>query len=176
MPYPHLIRLRGPWEVVPQPPTAQDVAAPQQNVSLGPFSPPPTLRRAVISPVTRAAGPPARVRMPARWQDIPHSPQTTELRLCRHFGAPPLESHEQVWLVIAGLAPAAACELNGSPLTLVPTTPNHHACDISSLLAPRNLLTVIVPPPPVDSTHAAAPLTTPGPFREARLEIRAADP
>ena len=98
MAYPHVIRLRGPWDLQPLArfSSAADAAIIESTDPL-----PPAQR---INPLTdwgTALGPGFRGRA----------------RYSRRFNRPTgLEAHERVWLVVAGVDGHGQCLLDGQPL------------------------------------------------------------
>src|SRR5689334_22515172 len=95
MAYPHLIRLRGPWEYEP-------------------------LER-YSAASTGDLPPPGRVDFPAAWAAALGSDFFGRVRFRRRFNRPTgLEQHERVWLVAEGVAGLIAVTLNDQPLVGLP--------------------------------------------------------
>jgi len=91
------------------------------------------------------------IRLRGAWAVAGDGPR---FRLTRPFGWPAaLDPHERVWLVVAGAAPTDAVSVNGTPVG--------PEADITALLRPRNVVTLV-----------RATDSSPG---EVTLEIRRAD-
>jgi hypothetical protein len=111
----HVIRLRGPWELVTD---------------------------AVASDEPRRARESQRVTVPCDPAEILGTHFTGQVQLIRPFNTPTnLESHERVYLALEGLPPAATLALNGALLPC-PVGRNPARCDITAELALHNRLEV----------------------------------
>ena len=100
---------------------------------------------------------PHRIRLAGHWISAPLP--DGRARHARRFGAPrTLDPGERVWLVGVGVPGPAAVAVNGRPIAEVPAG-GDFAADVTSLLAPRNEVTV----------ESAA-----GPPAELAVEIRPA--
>jgi hypothetical protein len=187
MPYPHVIRLRGPWEYEP------------------------LARRSPLAPGGRGAGregeifadlpPPGRINLPADWSGTLGAGFRGRVRYRRRFNRPTgLEPGERVWLVIDGVDARGQYAMNGQPLSWIDGYALPAECDVTELLAASNVLEIDVElgsaEPTVSSRwpqqqtveateEPAANLPVPtdlrpgrerlagGPIGEVRLEIRA---
>src|SRR5438876_11024114 len=116
--YPHRIRLRGPWE---------------------------------YEPLARWEGqtgdlPPAgRMVLPCRWQEGGLGDFAGRVRFRRRFGYPGrIDSHERVWLTFEGVDAVADVSLNGHILGRHEGASEPFEFEVTSLLRPRNELTVEV--------------------------------
>ena len=136
----HPIRLRGPWDYQPLSAASGDAA----NLP--------------------AAG---RVRMPCDWAASLGSAFRGRVLYQRHFGCPTsLGPGDRVDLVFGAVRTAATARLNDRPLVDF-SGPNGARIDVTSRLAERNLLEVVV-------EHLAGELAG-GLVGEVRLEIFPAD-
>jgi len=115
--YPHVIRLRGPWEFQP---LARLIPGPDG---------------ALVE--TAAALPPAgRVTPPADWGSSLSPGFRGRVRYTRRFNRPTgLEPHERVWLVIDGVDACGSYALDGHPLGSIDGYALPAANDITDLLA-----------------------------------------
>jgi beta-galactosidase/beta-glucuronidase len=160
MPYPHAIRLRGPWQLEP-------------------------LARYVLSAegcVESADNLPTacRTTVPADWGSLLGDDFRGRVRYRRTFNPPPsLHAHERIWLVVEGVDARGTVALNGMSLGQVPGYAIVANFDVTSLISSRNEVILDVELPP-DSAGKGGPLR---PGREAlpggaigdvRLEIRSA--
>jgi hypothetical protein len=207
MSYPHVIRLRGPWDFEP----LERFAA--VNISIEPSgtsSPTPSPGATTPNPASESplAQPPdlpaaGRAQLPADWSAALGQSFCGRVRYTRRFNRPTnLDPSERVWLVIDGVDAHGDCAINGHKLGTIDGYALPAASDITSLLAPSNVLEIevelradapLIPPLPLGEGRgegspqiACAPdslsYTTPrpgragltgGPIGEVRLEIRA---
>src|SRR6266446_3772398 len=127
--YPHLIRLRGPWEVEP---VAQ-------------------LLRHADGRVARREGPvPPKFRMtlPGPWEASGLTAFAGRVRFRRRFGYPGrIDAHERVWLTFGGGTHAAEVWLNGVLLGRRDEGQGPFEYEITGLLKDRNELVVQVDAP-----------------------------
>lgn len=154
--YPHVIRLRGPWQ------REVRVRFDRQG-----------------TPLARVSSESRRVRLPDDWRDDLGPGFRGRVRYTRHFHRPSgLEPYERVWLICEGADRRTTWTLNGLPLHSLQGNSALLEVEITTRLERRNELCIDVelPPPPdagKDPPHPeAAPLTA-GVIREVRLEIRA---
>jgi hypothetical protein len=154
MPYPHTIRLRGPWQFT------------VLSCTTGRFA---NTLNAELSQ--------GRVVLPADWGDTLGADFCGRVRYTRHFNRPSgLDPHERVWCVIEGIDPAGNVALNDQPLGSVRGYALPESFDITPLLQERNQLTLDVEMPPLSQTQTPRPgrgHLPGGPVGEVRLEIRA---
>ena len=153
MPYPHAIRLRGPWEF--------DVL---ENAA------------ARAEPPTPISG---RATLPCDWLDALGAEFRGKVRYRRRFNRPSgLDPHERVWLIVEGVDACGAVALNDRELGRVRGYALPASFDVTELIAPNNELLVDVELPP-EVPGGAIPLRpgreslAGGPIGEVRLEIRA---
>jgi hypothetical protein len=138
--YPHRIRLRGPWDCEP---LAQTAGA-GSSFGTGPL--PDCFR----------------VTMPGRWRDGGLAGFGGRVLFRRRFGYPGrLDATERVWLTFAGVAGAAEVTLNDRFLG---KRTGAFDFEVTSLLAARNELKVIVESPTDDG----------GLWGEVAMEVRRA--
>ncbi len=138
---PHVIRLRAPWEL--------RLAADGSSTE-----------------VTPAPSPARKVECPGDRLDEVDPNFVGHARYTRRFNSPTnLESHERVWLVVAGLPHPASISLNDRPLPELPGDKPQHDFDITDQLCPHNTLAVDIRLPAKCSDRAQPPV-------EVRLEIR----
>jgi hypothetical protein len=126
MPEPHIIRLRGPWELQPLTQWRRGADGPLLEVN---------------DPLP----PGGRLEMPSDWSPLLGADYYGRVRHRRRFGRPTgLDSGQIVWLVCDGAAGAANVALNGAPLgaLLGPTTPVRF--DVTDRLLARNELVIDV--------------------------------
>jgi hypothetical protein len=159
MPYPHRIRLRGPWECEP---IARSVRRPDGSAA----------------EAIDALPPPRRVSIPADWGADLGPEFRGRVRYRRRFNHPAtLDPHERAWLVIEGTDPSALVELNGLPLGVVRGYALAVEWDVTRAIARTNELTLEIDLP-ADGPAAAAPLRPGrqhqpgGPVGEVALEVR----
>ncbi len=109
-----------------------------------------------------AGGPAVRVTMPCRWGEAGLASLGGRVRCRRRFGFPGrIDSHERVWLTVAGVSDRAALVLNGTPLGQADgATPAEF--DVTSLLVSRNEL----------SAEVEGPAEGGGLWGEVALEVR----
>ncbi len=171
MPYPHLIRLRGPWEY-----QVLDAASASSSASAPSADP----------------GTPARQTLPADWSTTLGPDFHGRVLYCRRFNRPTgLDATNRVWLVIEGVDAQGRYSLNGHALGTIDGYALPAMSDVTELLASANVLEVEVELPadiaPSSSSSLPAadrlPPATARPGRdhlaggligEVRLEIRAA--
>lgn len=158
MPYPHAIRLRGPWEFEVLENAGAD-RSPAGNES--------------------AALPSGRATLPCDWSEALSARFRGKVRYRRRFNRPSgLDPHERVWLVVAGVDAFGAVALNGRELGPVRGYALPASFDVTDLIAPNNELRLDVELPP-DVPGGAIALRpgretlAGGPIGEVRLEIRA---
>ena len=170
MPYPHSIRLRGPWDYEPLARSAP-ASALEAGAESGQSEP------ADLEPVLP---PPGRVKMPTDWGDSLGAEFFGRVRYCRRFNRPRgLEPHESVWLVLDGADGWADISLNGEPLGRAGGYALAARFDVTESLAERNELIVDVTLPHPDAAgeqalRAGCENLPGGLVGEVRLEIRAA--
>lgn len=150
MPYPHIIRLRGPWtfEVV------------EQTAGRG------DLPRA------------GRTTVPAEWGEQLGRDFRGRVRYRRSFNPPStLDPHERLWLVTEGVDAFGRLSLNGRVLGTVDGYALPASFDITDVIAARNQIDLDVDLPD-ELTTGNVPLRPGredlpgGPIGEVRLEIR----
>lgn len=147
MPYPHVIRLRGPWDF--------ELLDCEQDKGNG--------------GALRARG---RVTLPASWGNEFGADFLGRVRYRRRFNRPTgLDPHLRVWLVIDGVDAHGACRLNGHELSPIDGYALRAACDVTNDLAPANVLEVDVERTP-DEIRPGRERLPGGLIGEARLEIR----
>jgi hypothetical protein len=158
MPYPHTIRLRGPWQVEP---LARGIVANGRLIERDDNLP--------------AAG---RGTVPSDWGDLLGKDFRGRVRYRRSFNPPgALDSHERLWLVVEGVDARGCLSLNGVPLGEVHGYALWASFDVTSVVSRRNELVLDVELPAA-SGNSEAPLrpgreTMPGgPIGEVRLEVR----
>lgn len=116
MPYPHAIRLRGPWQCQP-------------------------LARAGGGPLP----PPSRVFPPCAWDAACGSDFFGTVRFARAFHPPSaLDPHERIWLVVEGVDARGEVTLNGRYLGGVDGYAVPASWDITDLVKGQNELTIDV--------------------------------
>ncbi|HVX09830.1 MAG TPA: hypothetical protein VHC22_01390 [Pirellulales bacterium] len=158
MPYPHRIRLRGPWQFE----TLARYASAAQEGATAQGEPP-------------GAG---RTTVPSDWGDVLGADFRGVVRYARRFNPPAsLDAHERLWLVVDGVDARGSVSLNGNQLGNVEGYAVQASFDITSLVAARNELQLDVELP-VEASPGGAPLrpgreTMPGgPVGEVWLEVR----
>lgn len=158
MPYPHVIRLRGPWEF-----EVIERAAPADGAECG-------------DPAASRSG---KVKLPCDWSEALGRTFRGKVRYRRRFNRPSgLDPHERVWLIVEGVDAFGAAALNGRALGEVRGYALPARFDVTDLLGQANELLLEVELP--SAMHdASAPLRpgredlAGGPIGEVRLEIRA---
>jgi beta-galactosidase/beta-glucuronidase len=126
MPQPHIIRLRGPWELQP--------LARWQVADDG-----------TLAEIADPLPPGGRLAMPSDWSKLLGPDFHGRVRHLRRFARPTgLDSGERVWLVCDGAADAATIALNGAPLGAIPGTNQPTRFDVTERLLPRNELVIDV--------------------------------
>ncbi len=117
MPYPHRIRLRGPWECEPL-------------ARAGGENPLPA---------------PQRMALPCRWGEGGLAGFAGRVRFVRRFGYPGhIDPFERVWLTFAAVEGAAEVSLNGRFLGHHDGAAGPFEYEVTPLLQPRNHLVVDV--------------------------------
>lgn len=158
MAYPHVIRLRGPWEcvqVVAQTPLAEGTLA-ESSVSL----------------------PDVRIKTPADWADTLGPDFRGRVGYSRRFNRPTnLEPHDRVWLVVEGVDARGRVALDGHGLGMIDGYALPAEWDITAFLQPSGVIMIEVELPPTGVSHP--PPARPGReslagglIGEVRLEIR----
>lgn len=157
MPYPHVIRLRGPWLFEP----LSRFAIAGQVVERGDDLP--------------AAG---RVAVPADWGESLGPNFRGRVRYRRSFHRPStLDPHERLWLIVEGADARGAVSLNGIHLGNIDGYGLWASFDVTAIIDGRNEIALDVELP-ASSTGANAPLRPGrdalpgGPIGEVRLEVR----
>ncbi len=159
MSYPHVIRLRGPWE-----------CQPLARYSLAPDG-------TVVETASDLAGA-SREKLPADWADTLGHDFRGRVRYTRRFNRPTnLAAGERVWLVVEGVDARGRLALDGQDLGANDGYALPAENDITALLQPSSVLTVDVELPPTGSGQN--PVIRPGReslagglIGEVRLEIR----
>jgi hypothetical protein len=142
--YPHRIRLRGPWDCEPLARLEFDAHGSAREVD-GPL---PEKRHMTI---------------PCRWGEGGLGDFSGRVRFRRRFGwLANIAPHERVWLTFGGVDGSAETCVNGCLLGTHGATPAPFEFEVSSLLQPRNELTVVV----------EAPGGSGGLWGEVALEVR----
>jgi hypothetical protein len=155
----HIIRLRGPWQLEA---VARFVPRPDGHYrTVGDDLPTTT-----------------RATMPADWSESFGSEFLGRVRYVRTFQKPTgLESGERVWLVVEPPRSLGTVRLADQLLGTVSRDGAASRFDISSLLADRNRLEIVVEHPALDHDGRPAQLlaihVTGGLVGEVRLEIEA---
>jgi hypothetical protein len=158
MPYPHPIRLRGPW----------------QCHALSQWQPQPGGWSEVTTELPR----PGRIKPPADWGDTLGPTFCGRVRYARHFNKPTgLQPQERVFLVVEGVDAHGRAALNGQSLGEIDGYALPASFDVTELLTSRNELVIDVDlPPPVDPAAPPRPGREDKPgglIRDVRLEVRA---
>src|ERR1700752_3227561 len=118
MPYPHAIRLRGPWQLEP---LARYVLTAKGSIESLDDLPAP-----------------CRTTVPSDWGSLLGDDFRGRVRYRRSFNAPPsLDPHERIWLVVEGVDARGTISLNDTPLCNVLGYALVAEFDITSLVAPR---------------------------------------
>lgn len=145
MPYPHTIRMRGPW----------------QYEVLHAETPPPS-----------SSGP-QRVKMPTSWAESLGTGFRGTVRYRRKFNRPAhLDLHERLRLVLEGADAYAEAALNGTPLGRIAGYTLPSTFDVTSLVETRNELVVDVSLPAEGSVlRPGREQFAGGLIGEVRLEI-----
>ncbi|HEY1598465.1 MAG TPA: hypothetical protein VGG64_02620 [Pirellulales bacterium] len=147
MSYPHVIRLRGPWDFEP---LVRFAATDTLIEPADPSSPAPRLRTATPTrtgestkaqpPGLPAAG---RAQLPADWGAELGQGFYGRVRYTRRFNRPTnLDPSERVWMVIDGVDARGDYAINGHKLGTIDGYALPSASDITSLLAPSNVLEI----------------------------------
>ena len=145
---PHVIRLRGPWELQP-------LASWQSSDNSLPKG--------------------GRLEMPSDWSKLLGADFRGRVRHLRRFGRPTgLDAGERVWLVCDGATDAATIFLNGAQLGAVISGSNQPArFEVTDRLLRRNELVIDVEFPAAEATNPsdAAAFRCGGLTGGVRLEI-----
>jgi hypothetical protein len=124
--YPHRIRLRGPWDCEPLTRLAFDAHGSAHETD-GPL---PAKRR---------------MTLPCRWGEGGFGDFSGRVRFLRRFGwLANVAPHERVWLTFGGIDGSAEVCLNGRALGTLEARTAPFEFEVTSLLQPRNELTVTV--------------------------------
>ena len=145
MPYPHTIRLRGPWsyQVVEQ-------FAGRADVPRG-----------------------GRTTVPVDWGGYLDSDFRGRVHYRRSFNPPStLDPHERLWLIVEGVDPCGRVSLNGSPLGTVDGYALPASFDVTRLVAARNEVVLEVESPVQPGLRPGRQALPGGPIGEVRLEVR----
>jgi beta-galactosidase/beta-glucuronidase len=160
MPYPHAIRLRGPWQFEPLCRYVENQAGEVVQ------------SRAELPAV-------GRVTVPGDWGAYLTGDFRGRVRYRRAFHAPAnLDPHERLWLVVEGVDARGTASVNGVVLGEIPGYAVERSFDITALVAPNNHLTLDVDVP-LEASSADCVLRpgreglAGGLIREVRLEVRA---
>lgn len=160
MPYPHAIRLRGPWQLEPLARYVLTSAGCVESTSNLPH--------------------PCRTTVPSDWGELLGNDFRGRVRYRRTFNPPPsLDPHERIWLVVEGVDARGTVSLNGIPLGSVPGYAIAANFDATPLIQARNevVLDVDLPADVRGNQEIVRPgrETLPGgPIGNVRLEIRSA--
>jgi hypothetical protein len=129
--YPHVIRLRGPWEVEATARAVEDAAA-------------------RVGELDAPLPPKFRMTMPERWDHGPLAAFAGRVRFRRRFGYPGrIDVHERVWLTFAGVVGSAEVSLNGRRLGSQQGATSWCEFEVMDILKDRNELVMemeVVPP------------------------------
>lgn len=153
MPYPHAIRLRGPWEFE---------VLKRANETSGETS--------GMRPVS------GKTSLPCDWSETLGRDFRGRVRYRRRFNRPSgLDPHERVWLVVEGVDAFGAVALNGRQLGEARGYASPASFDVTELLQPGNelLLEVELPRESAGVLRPGRENLPGGPIGEVRLEIRA---
>jgi hypothetical protein len=178
MSYPHVIRLRGPWDFEP---LVRFAATDTLIEPADPSSPAPRLRTATPTrtgestkaqpPGLPAAG---RAQLPADWGAELGQGFYGRVRYTRRFNRPTnLDPSERVWLVIDGVDARGDYAINGHKLGTIDGYALPSASDITSLLAPSNVLEIEIECRADSIPRPGRAGLAGGPIGDVRLEIRA---
>jgi hypothetical protein len=158
MPYPHVIRLRGPWDYQPlmrwRQLAGQDWTSEAANLP-----------------------PPGKAKLPGDWGGTLGAAFRGRVRFTRHFNRPTgLETRERVWLIVEGADARCDVQLNGRALGEVRGYALTAGYDITTMIESRNELAIDVELPPAGA-RGAPPRSgreqkPGGLIGEVRLEIR----
>jgi hypothetical protein len=154
MPYPHSIRLRGPWQFEP---LVRSLAiAGGQSIERHEDLP--------------SAG---RATVPSDWGETLGIEFRGRVRYRRAFNPPAsLDPHERLWLVVEGVDARGVVSLNGVRLGEVPGYAVWSSFDITHLVGQRNELSLDVELPAGDCLRPGREQVPGGPIGEVRLEVR----
>lgn len=159
MPYPHAIRLRGPWQFEP---LSRYVALSGDQVDESRENLPER----------------GRATVPGDWGAALGSDFQGRVRYSRVFHAPAqLDPHERLWLVVEGVDARGVASVNGVRLGKIEGYALESCFDITSLISQSNEAAIEVELP-VEAPSAGRPLRPGrehqpgGPIREVRLEVR----
>lgn len=158
MPYPHAIRLRGPWQLEP---LCRYLTAAGGSVVESREDLPP----------------PCRTTVPSDWGDVLGREFRGRVRYRRTFQSPPpLDPHERVWLVVEGVDAQGSVTLNGHLLGEIPGYALGRSFEVTTLLSTSNQLAVEVDLPQKNAgsgpLRPGRELLPGGPIGDVRLEIR----
>ncbi|MCI0492617.1 MAG: hypothetical protein L0Z07_06750 [Planctomycetes bacterium] len=143
---PHIIRLRGPWQLEP---IARFLSRPDGT----------------LLPGLHGLPSPVRATLPANWSILFGHEFLGRVRYGRTFHLPTgLEPHERVWLVVEPPRSHGIVRLNGLPLGEIRLGDPAGRFEITTLLTPRNAKRWLLPRPLV------APSLLPLPLGEGRGE------
>ena len=151
MSYPHVIRLRGPWEFE-------------------------VLEREAASCAESLAKLAGKATLPCDWSDALGDDFRGQVRYRRRFNRPSgLDPHERVWLVVEGVDAFGSATLNGRALGDIRGYALPASFDVTDLLGAGNELNLDVKLPQVLPSGVLRPGVAErpgGPIGEVRLEIR----
>ncbi|HVA46078.1 MAG TPA: hypothetical protein VNH11_06860 [Pirellulales bacterium] len=160
MPYPHVIRLRGPWHFEPLARATLDADGQITEISAG------------LPPAGRAT-------VPEDWGDRLGSGFRGRVRYRRTFNPPAtLDPHERLWLVVKGVDAFGHVSVNGTRLGTIDGYALARGFEVTRLVGPRNEIDLEVELPQ-ELPGVTQPLRPGrerlpgGPIGEVRLEVRA---
>ncbi|MBI2827159.1 MAG: hypothetical protein HYX69_21010 [Planctomycetia bacterium] len=164
MPYPHVIRLRGPWDFEVLSRDASVGCSASTGVVEGAHRNPVLAEHPTSAggsqpeePVLAEHPTKGRVQLPADWGETLGADFRGRVRYRRHFNRPTgLEPHERVWLVADGVDAAGSFSLNGQPLGLIDGYAVPATSDVTDRLQPSNVVEVDVVLPPDAALRGAA--------------------
>lgn len=155
MPYPHAIRLRGPWQFEP---LARGVVRGDGQV---------VERFDDLPPAGRST-------VPSDWGHEVGAEFRGRVRYRRSFNPPgTLEAHERLWLIVEGVDARGVVSLNGTRLGEVAGYAVSSSFDITRLVGPRNEIVLDVELPADNrALRPGREMLPGGPIGEVRLEVR----
>jgi hypothetical protein len=156
MPYPHAIRLRGPWQFEP---LARSLLASNGQI----------LERTDDLP------PAGRGTVPSDWGSTLGTAFRGRVAYRRSFNPPgSLDPHERLWLVVEGVDARGVVSLNGRRLGEVPGYAIWSGFEITRLVGPRNEISLEVELFAADQSaiRPGRQNLPGGPTGEVRLEVR----